>query len=177
MDRLGRHRHRILAVAPGTSPEDVVLSPDGRRIAFESGRDADVAPFQRALLVARRDGTHLRTLVPYRFDVGVHFDWSSTGRWLVYTRWSESPAGHEANVVLIRPDGSRQRQLTHVDRIGRASGGATFSPDGRRVVYRFANLESQRYWISTMHLDGTHKTRIRELSLPPGGNAWAPGVR
>jgi len=177
MDRLGRHRHRILAVPAGTSPEDVVVSPSGRRIAFEASMDADVKPFHRALLVARRDGTHLRTLVPYRFDVGVHFDWSSTGRWLVYTRWSENPPGHESNVVLIRPDGSRQRQLTQVHRVGRAAGGATFSPDGQQIVYRFANLESQRFWLSTMDLDGTHNMRIRQLTTAPQGTAWAPRPR
>jgi Tol biopolymer transport system component len=176
MSLSGTHRHRILAVAPNTTPEDVVLSPDGHRIAFESTFDPSLNAFHRALLVARRDGTHLHTLVPYRLDVGVHFDWSSTGRWLVYTRWSESPPGHEANVVLIRPDGSRQKRLTRVRRTGLSAGGATFSPDGRQIVYRFANADKGRFWLCTMGLYGASKTRIRELSLPPQGTAWAPTV-
>jgi len=177
MDLSGNDRHRILAVAPNTNPEDIVVSPDGRRIAFVSTYDPDLTPFRRALMVARRDGTHLHTLVHYRYDVGTHFDWSSTGRWLVYTRWSENPHGREANVVLLRPDGSRQKRLTWVHRTSLSAGGATFSPDGEQVVYRFANLDKQRYWICTMRVDGTHKTRIRELKFSPQGSAWAPRVR
>lgn len=177
MNIFGQRRHRIRAAASDTEIEDVVLSPNGRQVAFESGLDPDIRPFQRALLVMRRNGTHLRTLVPYRFDAGTHFDWSTTGRWLVYTRWSENPQGHEANVVLISPDGSRHVQLTGVHRTGFGAGGATFSPDGRMVVYRFADLEHERFWITTMHVDGTHKTRIRELSAPPQGTVWAPQVR
>ena len=173
MDLRGRDRHRILAVARGTFPEDVVLAPSGRRLAFES---TGAKPFHRALMVARRDGTHVRTLVRPRFDVGVHFDWSPTGRWLVYTRWSESPPGHESNVVLIRPDGSHARHVTHAHRSGRAAGGATFAPDGRQIVYRFANLDKPAYWLCVMRLDGSGKTRIRHLSIPPQGTAWAPRI-
>jgi Tol biopolymer transport system component len=174
MDLSGGHRHHILAAAPGTTPGDVDLSPNGLRFAFESTNDAK--PFRRALKVARRDGTHVHTLVPSRVDVGVHFDWSSTGRWIVFTRWSENPPGHEANVALIRPDGSRQKRLTHVDTAGRAAGGATFSPDGRWIVYRYANLDKEHYWVSTMRVDGSHQSRILQLSLPPEENAWAPMV-
>jgi Tol biopolymer transport system component len=119
----------------------------------------------------------VHTLVPYSLDAGVHFDWSSTGRWLVYTRWSENPPGHEANVALISPDGSRQRELTQVDTSGRAAGGATFSPDGKWIVYRYANLDKQRYWLSTMRVDGSHKRGILLLPIPPEENAWAPKVR
>src|SRR4051794_33064625 len=55
-----------------------------------------------------------------------------------------------------RPDrgGSQQVRLTTVHRTGRAAGGATFSPDGRRIVYRFANLDTGRSWLSVMRLDG-----------------------
>ena len=174
MDLTGGHRHRILAVAPGMTLGSIALSPSGRRIAFESTDES--RPFRRALLVAGRAGTHVHTLVPAKVDVGVHFDWSATGRWLVYTRWSESPPGHQANVALISPDGSRHRRLTHVDTPGRAAGGATFSPDGRRVVYRFENDDAGRYWISTVRVDGTHRTRVIRLPEKPEENAWAPRV-
>jgi TolB protein len=174
MNLSGRHRHRIMSVAPGTTPEDVVVSPDGQRIAFESTYDPDLTPYQRALMVVDRDGSHLQTLVPYRYDVGVHFDWASSGDWLVYTRWSESPPGHEANVVLISPDGSHQQRLTHVHTAGLSAGGATFSPDAKQIVYRFADADQERYWLCTMRVDGTHKTRITELADSPQGTAWAP---
>lgn len=177
MGRFGHHRHRILRLPAGNPPDVLALSPNGRRLTFQIDRD-DVQAFHRALFVARRDGTHLQTLVPYRFDVGSNFDWSSTGRWLVYTRWSENPNGHEANVVLIRPDGSSQQRLTNVHRSGRSAGGATFSPDGQLVVYRFGNLDSGHYWLRTMHLDGTHKTTLREFTAaPPQGINWAPKAR
>ncbi len=174
MNLSGEHRHRILAVAPQTNPEDIVVSPDGQRIAFESTYDPDLTPYQRALMVVDRDGSHLQTLVPYRYDVGVHFDWAATGGWLVYTRWSENPEGHEANVVLIRPDGSDQQRLTHVHASDLSAGGATFSPDAKQVVYRFANADQQRYWLCTMRVDGTHKRRLAELTFSPQGTAWAP---
>jgi Tol biopolymer transport system component len=174
MDLTGGHRHRILAVGAQRELGSIALSPDGRRIAFESTNLS--RPYRRALLVAGRDGTHLHTLVPGQLDVGVHFDWSATGRWLVYTRWSESPPGHEANVALISPDGSRHRRLTHVDTPGRAAGGATFSPDGRLVVYRFANFDKERYFLCTMRVDGTGRRRLLALDLPPEENAWAPRV-
>ena len=177
MDLSGRHRHRILAVVPGTFPDEVVVSPDGRHIAFESTIEPEVEPFHRALYVVRRNGTHLQTLVPYRFDVGVHLGYSPRGHWLVYTRWSENPNGHEANVVLIRPNGSDEHRLTSVHRPGRSAGGATFSPDGKRIVYRFQDLNAERYWICTMRTDGSDKVRVREVPATPQANAWAPRVR
>jgi Tol biopolymer transport system component len=176
MDLTGHHRHRILRVARQTTPEDVVVSPDGRSIAFESTYDPDLKPFNRAIFTARRNGTHLHTLVPYRYDAGVHFDWSSGGRWLIYTRWSESPNGHNANVFLISPNGSHQKRLTSVHPTGLSAGGATFSPDGRKVVYRFADADRGLNWISTMRVDGSHNTRIRKLTPPPQGTAWAPQI-
>ena len=59
-------------------------------------------------------------------------------------------------------------------RRGLSAGGATFSPDAKQIVYRFADADQERYWLCTMRVDGTHKTRITELADSPQGTAWAP---
>lgn len=55
--------------------------------------------------------------------------YSPDGKWIVYTHG----AGKDADIYVMKPDGSKQTRLTTADGY---DGGPFFSPDGKRMVYR-----------------------------------------
>jgi hypothetical protein len=57
------------------------------------------------LFSMRIDGTHLRRLTPYRWDVAAKHEWSPGGTRIALTRNANLAAGHSANIVTIRADG------------------------------------------------------------------------
>ncbi len=66
----------------------------------------------------------------------------------------ESPS----QVFTVRPDGSGNRQLTHVPD-DRQAGAPDISPDGRTIVY-VSNQGADNFAVWTMKLDGTHQHRV-----------------
>jgi Tol biopolymer transport system component len=99
-----------------------VWSPDGSRVAYESGADYD----HRELMVANADGTEARSL-------GVPVDgtlaWSPSGDEIAYTRGDGGPDGYQA-VAIIGVDGSNDRVASRWSAIQSVS----WSPDGTRLV-------------------------------------------
>jgi Tol biopolymer transport system component len=173
----GHDRRNVLLAPPHVAIADVSLSPDGRRLAFVGELDSSIAPYRRALFIAQRNGSRVRTIVGFRRDVGAHFGWAPNGRHIVYTVNSQSPPGRQPNVARIRPDGTHRVILTHVTRSGLGKGGASYSPNGRWIVYRYEDDNTTQFWMSKMHPDGSGKTRIRRLPFAPEENAWGPQRR
>jgi TolB protein len=147
---------------------DPNVSPDGRTVTFvmERGRG-------RALYRIRLNGSHLRQIVPFRFDVGTHYGWAPDGRHIVFTEYSDHRDGHSPNIVTIRPDGSGWTQITH-EAGTLSAGGASYSPNGRQIVYVRHDDEHGTYALFKMHPDGGEKTRIRRFRYQPVGIAWGP---
>jgi Tol biopolymer transport system component len=83
-------------------------SPDGRRIALGIGTEG-----HDGIAIINADGSHLRKIVPYRYEVAIKHDWAPDGRHIVITINADYPEGRSPNVATVRPDGSHLRLLTH----------------------------------------------------------------
>jgi Tol biopolymer transport system component len=146
------------------------VSPDGRTVAFVGARGGHDG---NALFSVRMNGSHLRRVVPYSVDVG-GFSWAPSGRRIVLSDHANHPTD-PGNLDTVRPDGTGFVQLTDFKGVDlRAGCSCSYSPDGRRIVYRRFNEKTGRYGVWKMHPDGTHQVRILSAKQPATGNDWGP---
>ena len=62
---------------------------------------------QQALFAVRPNGTGLRQVTPYSWEVAIKHDWSPDGKLIVLTTNADFVRPNQsANLVTIRPDGS-----------------------------------------------------------------------
>ena len=144
-------RRHLVATVDNADPN---VSPDGRRISFVQFGSGD---FQQGLSTIRRDGTHLRHVVPFSADVAVKQDWSPTGKRLTFSDNADLP-DQSVNIATVRPDGSGLRYLTHNRSADEKSYVGSYSPDSRWIVYRQEAGGLFSLW--RMHSDGSHKRQI-----------------
>jgi TolB protein len=159
MNLTGRDRHR-LTNRRDSGTMDPNVSPNGRWITFVRGR-SDTA---KALFRMRSDGTHIRRLTPFRWDVfGSKHDWSPDGRLIVLTRDADrAEAGRSANLVTIHPDGSHAKRLTHFKGGTSHAFAGSFAPNGKRIVLRLQ--KGDRYAIATIRRDGGKLRRLTRMT-------------
>ena len=89
---------------------DPNFSPNGKLITFvrikTDGR-------QQALFAVRPNGSGLRQLTPYSWEVAIKHDWSPDGKLILLTTNADFVLPRaSANLVTIRPDGSGMTDLT-----------------------------------------------------------------
>jgi TolB protein len=151
MDLTGGDRRR-LTNRKDSGTVDPNVSPDGRWITFVRGR-SDTA---RALFRMRSDGSGVRRLTPFRWDVfGSKHDWSPDGKLIVLTRDANgADAGRSANLVTIHRDGSHAKFLTHFKGGTTHAFAGSFAPDGKRIVFRLQ--KGDKYALATIRRDGRH---------------------
>ena len=171
MDLDGTHQQRLT-----TNPfrregdTDPNVSPDGDTVTFVRHR---VDGKLQALFAVDLDGSNLRKLVGYGREVAVKHDWAPDGTHIAITTAADYPGHRSPNIATIRADGTHLRFLTHF-REGRwGAFVGSWSPNGKWLVYRLENLESERYVLMKMHPDGSHKTRIASMPFRPRGTDWA----
>jgi Tol biopolymer transport system component len=161
MDLTGGDRRR-LTNRNDSGTEDPNVSPNGRWITFVRDR-SDTA---KALFRMRPNGSHVRRLTPFRWDVfASKHDWSPNGKLIVLTRDADrAEAGRSANLVTIHPNGSHTKYLTHF-KGGRTNAFAgSFAPNGKRIVFRLQ--KGDRSALATIRPDGgklrllTRMTRV-----------------
>jgi TolB protein len=159
MNLTGDDRHR-LTNRRDSGTMDPNVSPNGRWITFVRGR-SDTA---KALFRMRSDGTHIRRLTPFRWDVfGSKHDWSPDGRLIVLTRDADrAEAGRSANLVTIHPDGSHAKRLTHFKGGTSHAFAGSFAPNGKRIVLRLQ--KGDRYAIATIRRDGGKLRRLTRMT-------------
>jgi Tol biopolymer transport system component len=146
-----------------TNPE---VSPDGQTVTFVRRKAEGEL---QALFAVDIGGTHVRRLVPYRFNVFIKHDWAPDGQHIVFS----SPIDGQANVYTIAPDGSERTQLTHVHRDQAAVAGS-YSPDGRWIAFRLENQSIGVYRLMKMHPNGSDRSTI--TTAPTGERLidWGP---
>jgi Tol biopolymer transport system component len=133
-----------------TNPE---VSPDGKTVTFVRMKSEGEL---QALFAVDIGGTHVRKLVPYRFNVFIKHDWAPDGKHIVFT---SSPIEGQANVYTVAPDGSQRVQLTHVQRDKGAISGS-YSPDGRWIAFRFENPSIGVFRLMKMHPNGSDRSTV-----------------
>jgi Tol biopolymer transport system component len=154
------------------------MSPNGHKILFLVEKDIPGGN-RKGLAIAHRDGTNIRMIVPFRFDVSVRGgDWAPDGHRIAFTSEAgPTPVpGEPSNLFTIRPDGTGLRQLTHYRspdirvRIGTCS----YSPNGRWILFKGSNLRNP-YFIKRIHPDGSGLMRVAKLDGPAVGAVdWGP---
>jgi Tol biopolymer transport system component len=153
-------------------------SPDGRRIAFATGR-AD--PSGNDLWLMAADGSDPRPLVHQR-GIDEYPVWSPDGSRLAFgcTLGRILPSGvGDFEVCVVNADGSGLRRITDAPGISAAGG---WTPDGRRIVFTSSRDQDPAGVSSCGHLylvnsDGSHLTRLTNAPARDCGPRFTPDGR
>ena len=146
---------------------DPDVSPGGGMIAFVGTRSDGL----RALYTGKSDGSHLTRITSFGWALGSRIDWAPSGRHIVFTEYRAGGAG---NTAVIRPDGSGLELLTHYSG-DLGAGGAVYSPDGRRILYRhLRTMRRAETPYGRCVPNGSQRTRIRGMWAKVVTMDWGP---
>jgi Tol biopolymer transport system component len=135
---------------------DPNFSPNGKLITFVRIRKAER---QQALFAVRPNGSGLRQLTPYSWDVAIKHDWSPDGKLIVLTTNADFVRPNEsASLVTIRPDGSSKTDLTGFTGGKENAFAGSFSPDGQQIVFRIESGDT--YSLAVIDRDGGNVRRL-----------------
>ena len=147
---------------------DPNFSPNGKLITFVRIRTDEN---QQALFSVRRDGSGLRQLTPYSWNVAIKHDWSPDGTLIVLTTNADLVRPNEsANLVTIRPDGSGKTDLTGFKGGTENAFAGSFSPDGQQIVFRIESLDT--YSLAVIDRDGGNLRRLTTGKGRPSYIDW-----
>jgi TolB protein len=132
------------------------MSPDGRLIVFERHNSPLARPrLGRALFVMNADGSDVHRVTPWKLDGGDGPDWDPDGSRIPFHSKVDVDNAERSQFYTVRPDGTGLTRLTHFPFEHRRLFSATFSPDGRQIVFaRASDAEGHRaIWV--MDADGS----------------------
>ena len=143
-----------------------VWSPDGRSIAFVSGRELN-----GEIYVMNVDGSGQRRLTRMPRRQG-ELAWSPDGEKIAFT----AAAGHlgAADIFVINADGSGLRNVTHT---ATPSFDFAWSPDGRQIAYIEVHMPEPSSPLYVVNADGTGKRRVARPLALDAGPSWSPDGR
>ncbi len=158
----GGHR---LSVGRGSDNVSPTFSPDGRRIAFMSGRAG-----HPEIYTMDADGTNVELLTPPEFDERSHRaspDWSPDGRYVAF----HSMIAHAFQIMTISLRDRGLRQLTSEGR----NEDPSWAPDGRHISFSSNRTGVKQLWVIDVETG-----RSRQLTRGTGdarNAAWSPRLR
>ena len=135
-----------------TSP---VFSPDGTRVAFVR----ELGALRSAVFIVNVDGSGLKQLTSWDFNVSSKLDWSPDGSRIVISSPQTDWPG-PSNVYTIRPDGAGLTQLTHETKPGVHDLADGFSPDGTKIIFA-RTVDGGPFQVYVMNADGS---AVRQLT-------------
>lgn len=143
----------------GTDP---MLSPDGTRIVYCSGRDT----IYWQIYVVNTDGTAAKRLSNSRNGDACGPAWSSDGKKIAYHAFAQTEPSRNPEIWVMDADGSNPKRLTDhgID--------PTWSPDGKQIA--FASHRDGVFQIYVMNADGTNMRRLTKGNAESSNPAWAP---
>lgn len=149
-----------------------VLSPDGRKIAFDSDR-ADPNPGDEAVIndvfLMNADGSSVTNLTQSVDGESGDPGWSPDGS-LIAFQSDRGAYPQEQGIYVMRSDGSHVRRITTLPAGRDSDRAARFSPDGRRLVF---TRNGQGSALFTTDLRG-HTTQITSFEIGAGDAVWSP---
>jgi Tol biopolymer transport system component len=171
MNRDGTGRRVVYLPKPFSADLDYpTFSPDGRSLVFEQHTSGLGKPANKhAVFVIGTDGKHFRRVTSWAENSGDNPDWSPDGKWLLFHTHVDDPA-HQSQYVLVHPDGTGHRQLSHFPN-GTRVASASFSPDGGSIVFS-KGPEGGNIDVFTMRVDGTHIQRLTHSPLWESAPDW-----
>jgi Tol biopolymer transport system component len=121
-----------------------------------------------ALFVSRVDGSDLRQLTPFSFQVGAKSDWSPDSQRIMFI----TEMNDVVNTATIRRDGSDLFWVTTYPAGGTTNAfGNTYSPDGNWILLRLE--QDELYALFKIRPDGSDLTQVTPFSsFRPRGMAW-----
>jgi Tol biopolymer transport system component len=166
MDLNGNDR-QLVTDCQGQGVTDPEVSPDGKMLSYTCFTDQGQALFDSNI-----DGSALRQLTPFSFQVGVKSDWAPDSSRIMFISTSgEGTPDAQVNTATIRPDGTGLTWVTNNPPGGTRSYGNSYSPDGQWIVLRVE--EGGQYAIFKIRPDDTGLTQITPFSdFRPRGMAW-----
>jgi TolB protein len=150
-----------LTAGRGTVNTNPTMSPDGRRLAFVSGRLG-----RPELYIMDSDGTNLNVLTDYDFSEKNYRsdpDWSPDGRLVAY----QERINERFQIRTIPVKGGTPKQLTSEGENEQPS----WAPDARHLVLTSTRSGARQLWV----LD-TESSRFRQLTKSAGSrlSSWSP---
>jgi TolB protein len=152
---------RRVTVGRGTENVGPTFSPDGRRMAFTSGRLGHPEVY-----ITDVDGTNAELLTPYEFGDESYRsspDWSPDGRNVAF----QSRIGGRFQVMTISLRDRSVRQLTSDG----ANEDPSWAPDGRHVVFTSTRTGTRQLFVLDME---TGRTRQLTRGSAARLAAWSP---
>jgi len=199
----GGSRERLTHYGVGVSASSPSFSPDGKSVLFDKfegsyhvcmvaiasrdetclgeGSSPRWAPGGQAIVFTDADGSGIATMRPdgsdrTRLISGSRMRplaFSPDGRHFAFLR----EAGTGRTLFVAKPDGTRQRAITHDRKDFEDSFDVAFSPNAKKVIYR----RGGRKGFYSSRTDGSHEKRIlvtpRRIEGPSGSLAWAVRAR
>jgi Tol biopolymer transport system component len=167
MNLRGGDRHMITPSPPGLHSKDPNVSPDGTMLSFVAETERNRA----ALFTVDMDGSHLRKLVPFSFDVGRKQDWSPNGQCILFTD-NANESNMPSNIATIRPDGTGLTYLTHFQTSDTKAFAGSYSPDGQWIVFKLVNTGLEEADLYRIHRIGGPLHLILHGGFDPTGSDW-----